>query len=128
MDGISGEELTGHQLSSRAIKLAKALQQQCKIKSSDVISICSENRIEYALTIHAAILLGAIVAPFNSAYTECKYCQAHQILLMIYDCSLNQQMKYAMDCIYRNRKYYLFRIRLTKNVSTLRENVHSSNY
>lgn len=55
------------------INLAKNLQQHFGIKSGDVISICSENRIEFGLTIYAAFLIGATVAPLNNTYTEREY-------------------------------------------------------
>lgn len=40
-------------------------------KPGDVVGICSENRLEFAVTVYATILLGATVAPVNVTYTEC---------------------------------------------------------
>lgn len=39
-------------------------------KAGDVVGICSENRLEFAVTVYATILLGATVAPVNVTYTE----------------------------------------------------------
>lgn len=70
MDGISGEEISAHTLLSKAVCIARYLQEKFGIKSGDVISICSENRIEFAITIHAILFLGAAIAPLNQSYIE----------------------------------------------------------
>lgn len=57
---------------SKVVCLAQYLQQQLRIKSGDTISVCSENRIEFAITIQAAICVGATVAPLNHSYIESK--------------------------------------------------------
>lgn len=70
VDGISGEEINAHTLARKAICVARYLQEKFNIKSGDVISICSENRIEFAITIHATFFLGATIAPLNHNYIE----------------------------------------------------------
>lgn len=72
VDAISGEEVSARALLTKAICLAKYLQENFGIKSGDVISICSENRIEFAITVHAILLLGATIAPLNYSYIESK--------------------------------------------------------
>lgn len=42
------------------------------IQQNDVISIVSENRLEFAAIVFGAFYLGAIVAPINTTYTERK--------------------------------------------------------
>ena len=43
------------------------------VQSNDVISLCSENRVEYAITMCGAFALNATVAPLNVTYTERKF-------------------------------------------------------
>lgn len=43
------------------------------IKKDDVVSVICENRVELMTISLATILLGAIVAPLNYAYKECKF-------------------------------------------------------
>lgn len=62
--------MNANEIRSHCIRLAKSFQSKFGIKSGDVLSICSENRIEFCLTTIAAFLLGAIVAPLNTSYTE----------------------------------------------------------
>lgn len=70
VDGITGYEISGEQLLSKAVHLAQYLQETHGIKAGDVISVCSENRIEFAVTIHATLLIGATIAPLNNSYIE----------------------------------------------------------
>lgn len=70
IDGVSGRTVSGNELKSKAIRLAKYMQQHFRIKSGDVISICSENRIEFAIAIHATLFLGATIAPLNHSYIK----------------------------------------------------------
>lgn len=70
VDGISGETLTGLELKSKAITLAVFLRDQYKVQAGDVIAISSENRLEFSITVHAAILLGAVIATVNNSYTS----------------------------------------------------------
>lgn len=69
VDGITGETLNGLELKAKAIALAVFLRDQCKVRAGDVIAISSENRLEFAITVHAVILLAAVVAPINNSYT-----------------------------------------------------------
>lgn len=69
-DGKSGKKLKANEIRSHIIRLTNSFQSKFGIKSGDVLSICSENRIEFCLTTMAAFLLGAIVAPLNTSYTE----------------------------------------------------------
>lgn len=70
MDGFTGETLTGFQLKSKAIELASFLRNKYKVRAGDVIGVSSENRLEFAITIHAGFLLGAIIAPINISYVK----------------------------------------------------------
>ncbi|XP_031619823.1 luciferin 4-monooxygenase-like [Contarinia nasturtii] len=79
IDGITGEEISAHKLLSKAVCLARYLQENVGIKSGDIISICSENRIEFAITIHATLFLGATIAALNHGYVE--YEMTHAINL-----------------------------------------------
>lgn len=70
MDGLTGKQMRGNEIKTEVIRLARGMQQKLGIKSGDIISVCSENRIEFCLTFHAAFLIGATVAPLNISYTE----------------------------------------------------------
>lgn len=72
MDGITGKEYSAKQILSDATHLAILLRQSFNLKAGDKISVCSENRYEFAITIHAAHFLGVTIAPINNSYTECK--------------------------------------------------------
>lgn len=72
MDGITGETLTGHELKTKAIDLALFLRQEYKVCAGDVIAISSENCLEFAITVQAAFLLAAVVAPINCTYVKRK--------------------------------------------------------
>lgn len=72
VDGITDEHFTAIDVYRRTIRLAECLQYKYNIKSGDVVSISSENRIEFALIAFATISLGATLAPLNTTYTESK--------------------------------------------------------
>lgn len=57
-------------MKTKVIHLAKCLQTILNVKSGDVWSICSENNIEFAITIQAAFVLAATIAPINHTYVE----------------------------------------------------------
>lgn len=57
-------------MKTKVIQLARCLQNNLNVKSGDVLSICSENSIEFAITIQAAFILGATVAPINHTYVQ----------------------------------------------------------
>lgn len=65
--------MTFLQLQSKAIRLADRMQKLFGIRTGDAVGICSENRMEFAIAMHATLLLGAIVAPVNVTYTERKH-------------------------------------------------------
>lgn len=50
--------------------MSKYLQNTFGIKVGDAISICSENRIEFAVTNLAILIIGCTIAPVNHGYTE----------------------------------------------------------
>lgn len=72
IDAITDEKLTGNDLRTKSIRLARKLRQLFDIKSGDAVGVCSENRLEFAITLHATLLLGATIAPYNVTYTERK--------------------------------------------------------
>lgn len=72
IDGLTDEHFTANDIRCRAIHLAKCLQYEYGIKSGDAVGICSENRIEFAITAFATVTLGATLAPYNTTYTERK--------------------------------------------------------
>lgn len=71
VDGITAEELTFGQLLKRSVLLARCMKEYGIVKN-DVVSVVSENRLEYPAIVFAAIYLGATVAPINLTYTESK--------------------------------------------------------
>ncbi|KAL7043369.1 hypothetical protein ACKWTF_001475 [Chironomus riparius] len=69
IDGIKEEQWTFNDLLEQSVKVAKALY-DAGIRQHDVISILSENRLEYAAIAYGTLYLNAICAPTNFAYTE----------------------------------------------------------
>lgn len=41
-------------------------------KSGDVVSICSENRLEFTIPVIATLYIGIVCAPLNPIYTKGK--------------------------------------------------------
>ncbi|KAL6423059.1 hypothetical protein ACFW04_010502 [Cataglyphis niger] len=72
IDGHNGNRLTGKELLERSVKFANFLQKY-GIKIGDRISIVSENRIDYLIPVCATFYIGAILAPYNPAYTEYEF-------------------------------------------------------
>lgn len=72
IDGITGKQFTAGELRQQAVRLAECLRHCFDIKAGDVVGICCENRIEFAVTLYATIFLGAAIASFNVTYTERK--------------------------------------------------------
>ena len=70
IDGITGVEISGHDFISKSIHLAKSIQNTFGIRVGDAISVCSENRIEFAITNLATFIIGATIAPLNHSYSE----------------------------------------------------------
>ena len=72
IDGIKEEQWTFNDILEQSVKVAKALY-GAGIRQNDVVSILSENRLEYAAIAYGTIFLNAICAPANYAYTERKW-------------------------------------------------------
>lgn len=64
---------------SKSIRLAEHLSELFDIRVGDAVGICSENRLEFAISVYATFLLGAIVAPVNVTYTERNLNTSHTI-------------------------------------------------
>ena len=71
MDAVTGETRTFSEILSRSISVAKGLTSR-GIKDGDVISVCSENSIDFILPVLAACYIGATCAPLNPTYTPRK--------------------------------------------------------
>jgi len=71
IDAITEEQWTFNDLLEQSVKVAKALY-GAGIRQNDVISILSENRLEYAAIGYGTIFLNAICSPTNFLYTERK--------------------------------------------------------
>ncbi|XP_075222442.1 luciferin 4-monooxygenase-like [Lycorma delicatula] len=68
IDAVTGK----HQTFSDILHSSCYLAQNLKIrglKSGDVISICSENRLEFIVPVIATLYIGVVSAPLNPAYT-----------------------------------------------------------
>lgn len=64
--------MTNKDLLEKSVKFANFLQKN-GVKIGDRISIASENRIDWLVAICATYYIGAIFAPYNPLYTECKW-------------------------------------------------------
>lgn len=69
VSGITGEELTAHDLLAKALQVARSLQ-VAGIKPQDKISLVCENRFEFAYILFGCLLLNVTVAPINLTYSE----------------------------------------------------------
>ncbi|XP_055373680.1 uncharacterized protein LOC129607016 [Condylostylus longicornis] len=69
IDGVTDEEFTARQLRENIIKMAYCLE-NLGIGEGDVVSICSENRVEFIITLFATFCLNATIAPLNVTYSE----------------------------------------------------------
>ncbi|GAB0097775.1 luciferin 4-monooxygenase [Sergentomyia squamirostris] len=67
IDGISGESITYREILDRALTLVKFFRKR-GIGRGDVIQLCSENRIEFAVVVFATILQGAVLSTLNPKY------------------------------------------------------------
>lgn len=70
VDGITDRGYTAREILKRTMHLAECMRGRFGIKAGDAVGICSENRLEFALTNFAIAALGATIAPFNTTYTE----------------------------------------------------------
>lgn len=69
VDGLTGVEISAKKFEELIVQFARSLQ-NLGIKNDDVIGLCSENRLEFAVTMFGTLLLNATLAPFNVTYTE----------------------------------------------------------
>ncbi|KAJ9580127.1 hypothetical protein L9F63_004200 [Diploptera punctata] len=68
VDAVTGKTRTFSEILSRSISVAEGFKAR-GIKTGDVVSICSENSIDFILPVLAACYIGATCAPLNPAYT-----------------------------------------------------------
>lgn len=70
------------QINNRAVSYGEALRQSLKlvhslqqfgVTSKDVITIVSENNIDYYLPVFAGLMIGAAVNPLNPTYTASEF-------------------------------------------------------
>ncbi|XP_055700377.1 uncharacterized protein LOC129800044 [Phlebotomus papatasi] len=69
IDGITGRKTSYSEIKEKALSLAEFLR-QIGIKEGDVIGICSENRIEFTITMYSAFFVGAAIVGMNYLYKE----------------------------------------------------------
>ncbi|KAJ2941081.1 hypothetical protein O0L34_g10313 [Tuta absoluta] len=69
IDGITDEKITYNEFVQKVLNVAASLL-EAGVKKGDVVAICSENRIEYMLTIFGVIYIGGIANFINSAYSK----------------------------------------------------------
>lgn len=69
VSGVTSEELSAKVLLERSIAVANSLK-AAGIKPGDVVSIVSENRLEFAYVLFGSILLNCTFAPINLTYCE----------------------------------------------------------
>lgn len=83
--------MSARELKVNSVRLARCLQKIFNTTEGDKISVCSENRFEFAITLHATILLGATLSPLSTTYSEGEL--HHSLTLSkptLVFCSLNQ--------------------------------------
>ncbi|PSN40352.1 Luciferin 4-monooxygenase [Blattella germanica] len=68
VDAVTGETRTFSDILSKSEKLAESILSR-GVKPGDVISICSENSIDFILPVLATYYVGATCAPLNPLYT-----------------------------------------------------------
>ncbi|KAJ8962650.1 hypothetical protein NQ318_001043 [Aromia moschata] len=69
IDAVTGEALSRRSLLQAACDTATALQ-RCGCTKGTVISICSENSLQFFTPVLASLFTGCIVAPVNHSYTS----------------------------------------------------------
>lgn len=72
VDGPTGAQVTHKQLLQDSIKFANFLQRR-GVKIGDKIGIACENRLDWFIPAFATYYLGAILAPYNPAYTDYEF-------------------------------------------------------
>lgn len=66
---VTGETQTFSQILAKSINIAEHMR-GLGIRAGDVVSISSENSLDYCLPVLASLYIGATCAPLNPAYTE----------------------------------------------------------
>lgn len=67
------------EIKEKALILAEFFR-QVGIKEGDVIGICSENRLEFSITLYGTLFIGATIVGINYFYTERKFIQKEKYL------------------------------------------------
>ncbi|XP_039276697.1 4-coumarate--CoA ligase 1 [Nilaparvata lugens] len=68
IDAVTGRNQTFEDILNSSCILASSLKSRGLI-AGDVLSICSENRLEFTIPLVAALYIGVVFAPLNPAYT-----------------------------------------------------------
>lgn len=71
IDAVTGKSQTHNDVLHLSCNLAQNLKLK-GLKSGDVITICCENRLEYAIPLFATLYIGVVCSPLNPAYTTGK--------------------------------------------------------
>ncbi|XP_055706064.1 uncharacterized protein LOC129803490 [Phlebotomus papatasi] len=69
IDGLTGRKVFYRAIKEKALNLAEFFR-QIGIKEGDVIGICSENRLEFSITLYGALFIGATIVGINYFYNE----------------------------------------------------------
>ncbi|RZC37046.1 luciferin 4-monooxygenase-like [Asbolus verrucosus] len=69
VDAITGESISYREILVQTCSLAESLKKSGYGKHT-IITICSENRIEFFIPVIAALYIGATLAPINHSYTK----------------------------------------------------------
>lgn len=69
IDAETGQFQTNGNILERSVKLAEILKRR-NVKLEDKISIAAENHPNWFVAALAGIYVGAVIAPYNPAYTE----------------------------------------------------------
>lgn len=72
INGETDEQITFGEFAQQVVNLASSLN-ELGVKKGEVVSICSENREEYLITLIATLYAGATVTFINSEYSIRKY-------------------------------------------------------
>lgn len=72
IDPVTSEGITYSEILQNSVQLADSLRKH-GIKRDDVITIISENSLDYVLPVLAGMLVAAVVNPINPAYISSKY-------------------------------------------------------
>ena len=73
INGLTGESYTYPQARDAIWRVASGLARH-GVRQNDVVMIVSENCVEYILTFHAVLSLGATVTVANPIYLTSEFC------------------------------------------------------